>query len=230
VTTAAGQLHYFGASDRGIRDPPQAPLRIQTLRDIFLLEILPFKARLVQHSVSSVCSSVLAPLIDDCYQDYDIYTKYSIALKGDEQRWSCCAMWSYQTCVRESVRMLENCTASDVDSVDSVLINTESHPKSRLICYDYEKNSYGCTTNEGQFGYPSFAMTLVLILGLSAILIAILLTCYAAYMYSIQRRSRTMVIETQCSGCANGEAACDGTHLLGRTIKSDQKLKNTLNV
>jgi len=205
LTVEARSPPYFGPSDRAVRGPPQASLRTDTITDVFLNELLPFKASFVLKNVMPNCSKALTPLIDNCYKDYELDTRYTLQLKGTSQELQvgCCNLWKYHECVLEAVERLAHysfraCTEWDAEAAEEVLEASESHPKSRLMCEDYHRQSFYCSN----FIETNWALTLVLILGLSAILIAALMAGYMFYLSTL--RMKIVYIQAKCRGVSGG--------------------------
>jgi len=181
--------------------------------DIFLLELLPFKASFVLKNVSPNCSKALSPLIDNCYKDYEIDCRYSVQLKGSakELQVGCCGLWKYHECVVDAVERLahysfKSCNEIDAEAAEEVLEATESHPKSRLMCADYHRESFYC----GNLIESNFALNLVLILGLMAILVAASMAGYMFYLSTV----RVKVVYVQAA--LGAERHGDGVELIQR--------------
>lgn len=176
----------FGPGDRAARAPASSSgggLRVKTTLDIFLLQLLPLKAQTVLRNVHPACAKALTPLIDECYGDYELQSRYTVQLRGtaEELKVGCCNLWKYHSCVIGAVERLSHysfahCTEDDAEAAEEVLTNSESIPRSKLMCADYHSSSFYCSA----YFEPSLALTLVLVLGFVAILVA---ACLAGFMF-----------------------------------------------
>lgn len=201
---------YLGPSDRSVRGASQSKLRTDSTMDVFLNELLPFKASFVLKNVMKNCSRALTPYIDNCYKDYELDSRYTLQLKGTAQELQvgCCNLWKYHECVIDAVERLAHysyqaCNEWDAQAAEEVLAASESHPKSRLMCADYHRQSFYCSN----FIESNLALTLVLILGLSAILVAALMAGYMFYLSTL--RMKIVYIQAKCRGYHN-----DGVELM----------------
>lgn len=193
---------YFGPNDRSAivaRAPSRStanantggggPLRVQKTLDIFLLYLLPLKAQTVLKSVQASCATALTPLIDQCYADYELESRYTIQLRGtaEELKVGCCNLWKYHSCVVGAIERLAaisfaHCTEGDAEAAEEVLAHSESIPRSSLMCADYHRQSFFCAA----YFEPSLALTLVLVLGFVAILVAAALAGFMFYLSTLR--------------------------------------------
>ncbi len=187
---------YFGPNDRTARAPSKpssggggSSLRVQAPLDIFLLLLLPFKAATVLKSVQPSCATALTPLIDQCYADYELESRYAIQLRGtaEELKVGCCNLWKYHSCVTGAIERLahysfQHCTENDAEAAEKALAASESVPRAKLLCADYHRQSFYCSA----YFEPSLALTLVLVLGFVAILVAASLAGFMFYLSTLR--------------------------------------------
>lgn len=206
---------YFGPNDRGPRTPSQTRLRVETTLDIFLLQLLPFKAQVVRKNVMPNCSKALMPLVDTCYKDYELESKYAIQERGtaEELKIGCCNLWKYNTCVLDSVKQLTNysiraCNKLDIEAVEEILDASDTHPRLKFMCSDYHKQSFYCAT----FIETSLTITLLLILGLAAIVISVVMSSYLLFLSTV--RPKFVYLKPKNRRCQDN----DDIKLLERTV------------
>ena len=185
IVTVANKVNARIPVDVQIREPAQSKLSVETALNIFLLELLPFKAQFVLKNVRPNCSRALTPYIDSCYKDYELESKYALANRGTEKelRVGCCNLWQYHSCVVGAVELLAHysykaCNEYDAEEAEQILEATEEHPKSRLMCADYHQQSFFCTEDKSfnkMLNEANWTLTMVLLLGLVAILVSALM-------------------------------------------------------
>lgn len=170
--------------------PADSLLQHDTSIDVFLMEILPFKAKFILKNVEANCSKALSPLVDECYDLYEATMEkmFDIRDTNDGLRVGCCNLNIYHRCVLDAVERLAHysiraCNELDAIAAEDVLDATELQQREHFLCKDYHQESFYCT---GVI-QSSTPVLLVLVLGVFALFICILLAGFVSLYYCYNR-------------------------------------------